>query len=204
MFLNGKLLVPESCAKDLLTEWHQELMHPSAAGQWKDMEPRFPFPHGARELLNKVKSHCQVCAACNPANGSLAGDQQWRPIPDRPMESVGMDVFSMPQVKVGKDKYDCVVIVVDRHSGYLVAVPAKKKGLGAKEVADKMIKHWLMIFDISATFCSDNTLQFTGGWFHLGFYGRKTSLNASSIVFFSFYIQNMSPVHTACLHHNTP
>ena len=165
MFLNGKLLVPESRAKDLLDEWHQELMHPSAAREWKDMEPRFLFPHGARELLNKVQSHCQVCAACNPANYSLAGDQQWTPIPVRPMESVSMDVFSMPEVKVGKDTCDCVVIVVDRHLGYLVAIPAKKKGLTANEVAEKMIKHWLTIFDISATICGDNAPQFTGGWF---------------------------------------
>ena len=68
MLLNGKLLVPESRAKDLLDEWHQELMHPSAARQWKDMEPRILFPHGARELLNKVTDHCQVCAACNSGN----------------------------------------------------------------------------------------------------------------------------------------
>ena len=33
MFLNEKLLVPESRAKDLLDEWHPELMHPSAARQ---------------------------------------------------------------------------------------------------------------------------------------------------------------------------
>ena len=105
------------------------------------MGPRLLFPHRARELLNKVKSHCKVCAACSPVNYSLAGDQQWTPIPDRPMESVSMDVFSMPEVEVGKDTYDCVVIVVDCHSGYLVAVPAKKKGLTAKEVAEKMIKH---------------------------------------------------------------
>ena len=129
------------------------------------MEPRFLFPHGVRELLNKVKSHCQVCAACNPANYSLAGDQQWTPIPDKPMEPVSMDVFSIPKVKLGKVTYDCVVIVVDRHSGYLVVVPAKKKGLTAKEVAEKMIKHWLTICDIPATICSDNAPQFTGGWF---------------------------------------
>ena len=29
------------------------------------MEPRFWFPNRARELLNKVKNHCQVCAACD-------------------------------------------------------------------------------------------------------------------------------------------
>ena len=37
-----------------------------------------------------------MCAACNPANYSLAGDQQRTPIPDRPMESVSIDTFSMP------------------------------------------------------------------------------------------------------------
>ena len=79
------------------------------------MEPRFLFPDGARELLNKVKSDYQVCAACNLANYSLAGDQHWTPILDRPTESVSMDVFSMPEVKVGKDTYDCVVIVIARH-----------------------------------------------------------------------------------------
>ena len=146
MFFNGKLLVPQSCAKDLLEEWHQELMHRSAARQCKDMEPSFLFPDGARKLLNKVKSLCEVCAACNPANYSVAGNEQWTPIPDRPIESVSIDVFSMPEIKAGKDTYDCVVIVVDRHSGYLVAVPANKKGLTAKEVAEKMIRHWFTIF----------------------------------------------------------
>ena len=86
-------------------------------------------------------------------------------MPDGPIESVSMDVSSMPEVKVGKDTYDCVVIIVRRHLGYLVAVPAKKKGLTAKEVAEKIIKHWLAFFNIPATICSDNTLQLTGGWF---------------------------------------
>ena len=47
----------------------------------------------------------------------------------------------MSEVNVGKNTYDCVVIVVDRHSRYLVAARAKKKGLTAKEMAEKMIKH---------------------------------------------------------------
>ena len=54
---------------------------------------------------------------------------------------------------------------VDRHSGYLVAVPARKKGLLAKEVAVMMIRHCLTVFDIPRTICSDRRPQFTGGWF---------------------------------------
>ena len=75
-----------------------------------------------------------------------------------------MDVFSMPEVHIGKETFDCVVLCVDRHSGYVVAVPARKKGLLAKEVAVMMIRHWLTVFDIPRTICSDRGPQFTGGW----------------------------------------
>ena len=76
-----------------------------------------------------------------------------------------MDVFSMPEVHIGKETFDCVVLCVDRHSGYVVAAPARKKGLLAKEVAVMMIRHWLTVFDIPRTICSDRGPQFTGGWF---------------------------------------
>ena len=76
-----------------------------------------------------------------------------------------MDVFSMPEVHIGNETFDCVVLCVDRHSGYVVAVPARKKRLLSKEVAVMMISHWLTVFDIPRTICSDRGPQFTGGWF---------------------------------------
>ena len=106
-----------------------------------------------------------VCQACNPDNRNVKGEAQWTPVPDQPMESVAMDVFSMPEVHIGKETFDCVVLCVDRHSGYVVAVPARKKGLLAKEVAVMMIRHWLTVFDIPRIICSDRGPQFTGGWF---------------------------------------
>ena len=72
------------------------------------------------------------------------------------MRSVAMDVFAMPEVTVDGETYDCVILAVDRHSGYIVAVPGKKSkkkdkkdkhgvGLQAKTVANAMIRHWLTI-----------------------------------------------------------
>ena len=58
-----------------------------------------------------------------------------------------MDVFSMPKVHIGMETFDCVVLCVDRHSGYVVAVPARKKRLLAGEVAVMMIRRWLTVFD---------------------------------------------------------
>ena len=51
------------------------------------------------------------------------------PTPDQPMGSMAMDVFSMPEVHIGEEVLDGVIRCVDRHSGYIVAVPARKKGL---------------------------------------------------------------------------
>ena len=66
-----------------------------------------------------------------------------------------MDVFSMPEVHISKEIFDCVVLCVDCHSGYMVAVPARKKGLLPKEVAVMIICHWLTVFGIPRTICSD-------------------------------------------------
>ena len=96
----------------------------------------------------------------------------------------------MPEVTVEGETYDCVILAVDRHSGYIVAVPGKKSkkkdkkdkhgvGLQAKTVANAMIRHWLTIFDVPAVICSDRGSQFVGTWFktmckHMGIRHAKT------------------------------
>ena len=76
-----------------------------------------------------------------------------------------MYVFSLPEVRIGKEVFHSVVLCVDRHSGYIAGVLARQKGLLAKEVAVMMIGHWLTVFGNPRTICSDRGPQFTGGWF---------------------------------------
>ena len=166
LYRNGKLLVPESRVLELCEAWHHHMLHPGVKKQALDMQRRFEIDHIVLyTTIKKVRKGCSVCQACNPDNRNVKGEPQWTPVPDQPMESVAMDVFSMPEVHIGKETFDCVVLCVDRHSGYVVAVPARKKGLLAKEVAVMMIRHWLTVFDIPRTICSDRGPQFTGGWF---------------------------------------
>ena len=166
LYRNGKLLVPESRVLELCEAWHHHMLHPGVKKQALDMQRRFEIDHIVLyTAIKKVRRGCSVCQACNPDNRNVKGEPQWTPVPDQPMESVAMDVFSMPEVHIGKETFDCVVLCVDRHSGYVVAVPARKKGLLAKEVAVMMIRHWLTVFDIPRTICSDRGPQFTGGWF---------------------------------------
>ena len=123
-------------------------------------------------------------------NGSTAGNPVYTAMPEAPMRSVAMDVFAMPEVTVEGETYDCVILAVDRHSGYIVAVPGKKSTkkdkkdkhgvrLQAKTVANAMIRHWLTICDVPAVICSDRGSQFVGTWFktmckHMGIRHAKT------------------------------
>ena len=177
LFLKDKLLVPENRMEELIDHWHNaQLMHPGRDKMQQDLEWRFKFPPGYYALLDKYCSDCAVCRATKSPNHSTAGNLVYTAIPEAPMRSVAMDVFAMPEVTVDGETYDCVILAVDRHSGYIVAVPGRKSkkkdkkgkhgvGLQAKTVANAMIRHWLTIFDVPAVICSDRGSQFVGTWF---------------------------------------
>ena len=191
LFLKDKLLVPENRVEELIDHWHNaQLMHPGRDKMQQDLEWRFKFPPGYYAILDRYCSDCAVCRATKSPNHSTAGNPVYTAIPEAPMRSVAMDVFAMLEVTVEGETYDCVILAVDRHSGYIVAVPGKKSkkkdkkdkhgvGLQAKTVANAMIRHWLTIFDIPAVICSDRGSQFVGTWFktmckHMGIRHAKT------------------------------
>ena len=191
LFLKDKLLVPENRVEELIDHWHNaQLMHPGRDKMQQDLEWRFKFPPGYYAILDRYCSDCAVCRATKSPNHSIAGNPVYTAIPEAPMRSVAMDVFAMPEVTVEGETYDCVILAVDRHSGYIVAVPGKKSkkkdkkdkhgvGLQAKTVANAMIRHWLTIFDVPAVICSNRGSQFVGTWFktmckHRGIRHAKT------------------------------
>ena len=191
LFFKDKLLVPENRVEELIDHWHNaQLMHPGRDKMQQDLEWRFKFPPGYYAILDRYCSDCAVCRATKSPNHSTAGNPVYTAIPEAPMRSVAMDVFAMPEVTVEGETYDCVILAVDRHSGYIVAVPGKKSkkkdkkdkhgvGLQAKTVANAMIRHWLTIFDVPAVICSDRGSQFVQTWLkamckHMGIRHAKT------------------------------
>ena len=191
LFLKDKLLVPENRMEELIDHWHNaQLMRPGRDKMQQDLEWRFKFPSGYYAILDRYRSDCAVCWATKSPNHSTAGNPVYTARPEAPMRSVAMDVFAMPEVTVEGETYNCVIVAVDRHSGYIVAVPGKKSkkkdkkdkhgvGLQAKTVANAMIRHWLTVFDVPAVICSDRGSQFVGTWFrmmckHMGIWHAKT------------------------------
>ena len=127
LFLKDKLLVPENWVEDLIAYWHNaQLMHPGRDKLQKDLESRFLFAPGRYAVLNRYCKACAVCRATKHPDRSTAGSPVYTAIPESPMRSISMDVFAMPEVTVEGEVFDCVILAVHRHSGYMVAVPGKK------------------------------------------------------------------------------
>ena len=55
--------------------------------------------------IKQVKKGCSVCQACNRDSPNVKREAQWTPIPEQPMASVAMDVFSMPEVHIGRNRF---------------------------------------------------------------------------------------------------
>ena len=97
LYRNGKLLVPDFRVLELFEAWHHHMMHPGVRKQALDMQRRFQIDQiSLYNAIKKVRKGCSVCQACNPNNRNVKGEAQLTPVPDQPMESVAMDVFSMP------------------------------------------------------------------------------------------------------------
>ena len=68
---------------------------------------------GLYNAIKQVKKGCLVYQARNPDNRKIKGNAQWTPLPDLPMQSVAMEVFSIPKVNIGNEVFDCVVVCAD-------------------------------------------------------------------------------------------
>ena len=184
-------MVPENRMEELIDHWHNaQHMNPGWDKMLQDLEWCFKFPPGYYAILDKYCSDCAVCWATKSPNHSTAGNLVYTAIPEAPMRSVAMDVFAMPEFTVEGETYDCVILALERHSGYIVAVPGKKSkkkdrrdqhgvGLQARTGANAMIRHWLTFFDVPAVICSDRGSKFLGRWFktickHMGIRHAKT------------------------------
>ena len=80
------------------------------------------------------------------------------------MKSVALDVFRMPTVEWEGKKFDTMSVCVDRHSGWIVAIPCQNKGLTGNSLAQAMLMHAWRPFGIPGKITSDQGSQFIGSW----------------------------------------
>jgi hypothetical protein len=87
------------------------------------------------------------------------------PIPEAPLISVCVDIFSLPEVEWKENMYDAAVLCVDRHSGWMIAQPTQYKGLTAEKCAHLLLDGGWTHFGVPSVVTSDQGPQFAGQWF---------------------------------------
>ena len=78
-----------------------------------------------------------MCQTCKPWCGRHPETRHYYPISKYPFASVAMDIVHLPTCEVRKGyTVDCCFVIVDRATGYLMAIPATLKGLDAPKLAE--------------------------------------------------------------------
>ena len=85
-------------------------------------------------------------------------------IPPVPMDNIAIDIFYMNPVTHESSTFDCFVLIVDRHSGWIVAFPENRVGLTAKRVARQTLLHHWDLFGLPRIVVSDKGPQFAAAF----------------------------------------
>ena len=135
MYLRGRLCVPEGLSLLLVHEWHNTTLgHCGVKKMEKDLSARFDIP-GLKNLVQGVRKGCQVCQVTDKPNWS--GPGQWRstPVPPYHLMDIAMDVVHIEEYKTWDGKLvDSCLVVVDRHSGWVMAYLVLNRGLQPKQL----------------------------------------------------------------------
>ena len=117
------------------------MIHAGFPRLWHHLDLKYAWAERgeAKKFAKVVMGECVVCQACTRPT-RLKSCIEHTPIPPALMYSVSLDVFQLHKVTYLGIEYDCMVVCVDRHSGWIVAVPCLYRGLTGAKVANLMLE----------------------------------------------------------------
>jgi hypothetical protein len=165
LYFEEKLCVPYVLTEQVINEHHAFLGHIGGARLQNHILVRYNFAEvgEVKKYCQQMTRNCPTCEACVRTQ-SLKGPLGTTIIPPQIMIHVAIDLFNMPSVKHEGSIYDMMAVCVDRHSGWIVAVPVQNKGLTGAKVAKAMFKYQWRPFGIPSIITSDQGSHFTGEW----------------------------------------
>jgi hypothetical protein len=165
MYFEGKLCIPSSLQNPWIRGQREFLGHVGPDRLWYSVEDKFEWADKvkAKKAVFDMMKQCDTCQACQRPV-TLLGPMEPTFVPKHIMQSVAIDMFAMPKTEVEGVAYNCMEVCVDRHSGWIVAVPCLAEGLIASEVAKAMLKHQWRPFGIPSVITSDQGSLFVNAW----------------------------------------
>ena len=166
MLWKGRVCLPESMVASTIADFHKFMGHPGIRRLAKELQRRYAFPATTRVEgeVAKIRRECMVCQASEHANKSLKEPIAQTFIPPYLMNSVALDLFTLPKVRWQGRPFDTVILCVDRLTGWIIVAPTTGQGLTAEKAAHLMMETGWDIFGVPAIITSDQGPQFVGQW----------------------------------------
>ena len=121
--VGGRTLVPTHLRDRVVREMHRRMGHPGKQRLVRAIESRFNWPR----LRRDVKDACSTCGTCNLLKGRRVVNRVVNapfPIPPTRFAEITLDFASLPpEPDVRGQQFDKVLIIVDRATRFIVALP---------------------------------------------------------------------------------
>ena len=167
VYQDGKLCVPRERTNAVIQFYHSS-GHPSGYKLLDIVLHRCEFEqsHGEiQKICRDVAAGCHVCQAVKPCMQNY-GTLDYCPVPQQVFSSLCIDFLSLAEcTDEDGNKYDYVMVVVDRLSGYICGIPCLKMGLTAEKTARLFIRHCVHFMGVPLEILSDCDHRITGKFF---------------------------------------
>ena len=182
LFWQGRICVPDCLIDQYVKHWHRnETAHTHSRVLEQELRHRV-YTRDLKGACERVAKGCKQCQATIPKNQKAEGLLKGLPIPERLFDKVTADVFELGQIQeeclYTRKPIDGVLLIQDRHSGYIQVLPCNTKHLTSEMAAKWTASQWMSNWDVPSEILTDSGKEFKDqGLCHQG---RPTSTRRSS------------------------
>ena len=159
----NKQLVEDTPTKQKLLLLAHDSPHGGHMGvkkTWEKINRHYTWPNMRKDVENWV-SECVICQRSTIRRHKPYGLLQPIPPADEPFQQVTMDfITDLPESEWGKEKYDAILVIIDRFTKHATYIRARKT-TNAAELARLYTHYILRPFGVPKTIISDRGTVFT-------------------------------------------
>ena len=126
------------------------------------------YKQDLKSACERVAKGCKQCQANIPKNQKAEGLLKGLPIPERLFDEVTVDVFELKQIQeeclYTRKPIDGVLLIQDRHSGYIQVLPCNTKHLTSEMAAKWTASRWMSNWDVPSEILTDSGKEYIGTW----------------------------------------
>ena len=132
--------------------------HPGLSKTAEAFERKFYPPLTQATLRQMAQNIVQGCtgATTKLPRGAHPDNQEFFPVPTYLFASIAIGFSELPATQFCAVKYDYLMVMVDRPTGYVLALRGRTKGLTAEKAAELFVERCVFLMGLPKAITADN------------------------------------------------